>query len=164
VPDGHGAQCPTATNTPLTIVGQARGSSSARGADSTPNSAYSRLSGSATSSNGRSVTYGWSSSAGAWKTAFRKHESVAYKTITGQRDTQFGTNNGSQAFILDDEDGNSWVMKSASLIVDPSQAYESLKDLSGRLQPPHGWKFRTVVLQQDLVLTPDSGAAHITQD
>ena len=95
---------------------------------------------------------------------FRKHESVAYKPITGKRDTQFGINMGSQAFILDDPDSNSWVMKSASLIVDPSQTYDSLKDLGGRLQPPPGWTFRDVTLQQDLVLTPDNGAAKITQD
>jgi len=95
---------------------------------------------------------------------FRKHESVAYKTMTGKRDTQFGINAGSPAFILDDPDGNSWVMKSGSLIVDPSQTYESLKDLGSRLRPAPGWKFRTVVLQQALVLTPDKGTAHITQD
>jgi hypothetical protein len=94
----------------------------------------------------------------------RKHESVAYKPITGKRDTQFGINTGSLAFILDDPDGSSWVMKSASLIVDPGQTYDSLKDLGSRLQPPPGWKFRAVVLQQDLVLTPDNGAAKITQD
>ena len=63
---------------------------------------------------------------------FRKHESVAYKPITGKRDTQFGIDQGSQAFILDDPGGDSWVMKSASLIVDPSQTYDSLKDLGGR--------------------------------
>ena len=74
---------------------------------------------------------------------FRKHQSVAYKMITGKRDTQFGINKGSPAFILDDPDGNSWVMKSVSLIVDPNQAYESLKDLGSRLQSPPGWKFRT---------------------
>jgi hypothetical protein len=95
---------------------------------------------------------------------FRKHQSVAYKAITGKRDTQFGIDKGSLAFILDDPDGDSWVMKSASLIVDPSQTYDSLKDLGGRLQPPPGWIFRTAVLQQDLVLTPDNGAAKITQD
>ena len=95
---------------------------------------------------------------------FRKHESVAYKPITGKRDTQFGINKGSLAFILDDPDGDSWVMKSASLIVDPSQTYDSLDDLGGRLQPPPGWTFRDVTLQQDLVLTPDNGAAKITQD
>ena len=55
-------------------------------------------------------------------------------------------------------------MKSVSLIVDPGQTYESLKDLGDRLHPPPGWTFRAVMLQQDLVLTPDNGAAHITQD
>ena len=48
------------------------------------------------------------------------------------------------------------------LIVDPGQAYQSLKDLGSRLTPPPGWNFRAVVLDQDLVLTPDEGAAKIT--
>jgi hypothetical protein len=95
---------------------------------------------------------------------FRTHESVAYKTIHGKRDTHLGINKGSPTFILDDPDGNSWAMKSASLIVDPSQTYGSLKDLGSRLQPPSGWTFRAVVLQQDLVLTPQNGAVRITQD
>ena len=94
----------------------------------------------------------------------RKHESVAYKPITGKRDTQLGISKGSPAFLLDDPDGDSWCMKSASLIVDPGQTYESLKDLGGRLKPPPGWNFRAVLLDQDLVLTPDEGAARITQD
>ena len=92
----------------------------------------------------------------------RKHESVAYKPISGKRDTQLGINKGSPAFLLDDPDGESWCMKSASLIVDPSQTYDSLKDLVSRLNLPHGWNFRPVVLDQDLVLTPDNGAAKIT--
>jgi hypothetical protein len=94
----------------------------------------------------------------------RKHESVAYKLIRGKRDTQLGINKGSPAFLLDDPDGESWCMKSASLIVDPSQTYDSLKDLGSRLNLPHGWNFRPVVLDQDLALTPDNGAAKITQD
>ena len=94
----------------------------------------------------------------------RKHESVAYKQIHGKRDTQLGIDKGSPAFILDDPDGNAWVMKSASLIEDPDQTYESLKDLDGRLKPAPGWKFRAVVLDKDLVLTPDNGAVQITQD
>jgi hypothetical protein len=40
----------------------------------------------------------------------------------------------------------------------------SLKDLGGRLNPAPGWKFRTAVLEQDLVLTPDNGNVKITQD
>ena len=48
------------------------------------------------------------------------------------------------AFVLDDPDGNSWVMKSAGLIVDPTQTYESLEGpwcpspAGGRLVVPHG--------------------------
>ena len=37
-------------------------------------------------------------------------------------------------------------MKSASLIVDPHQTYDSLKDLGSRLKPAPAWKFRAVVL------------------
>ena len=33
-----------------------------------------------------------------------------------------------------------------------------------RLKPAPGWKFRTKVLEQDLVLTADNGAVSITQD
>ena len=94
----------------------------------------------------------------------RKHEAVAYKQITGKRDTQMGINAGSPAFLLDDPEGNTWCMKSAGLIVDPNQTYDSLKDLGSRLKPATGWSFRPVVLDQDLVLTPDNGRAVITQD
>ena len=94
----------------------------------------------------------------------RKHESVAYKPITGKRDTQLGINKGSPAFILDDPEGNSWVMKSASLITHPQQTYDSLKELGGKLTLPSGWAFRAEELEQDLVLTPDNGEARITQD
>ena len=55
-------------------------------------------------------------------------------------------------------------MKSASLILDPTQTYESLKDLGGRLHPAPGWAFRPVVLDRDLVLTSDNGNVKITQD
>jgi len=94
----------------------------------------------------------------------RQHESVAYKAISGKRDTQLGISKGSAAFLLDDPDGQSWCMKSAGLIVDPNQTYDSLKDLGSRLKLPPGWNFRPVVLDQDLVLTPDAGAVQITQD
>ena len=94
----------------------------------------------------------------------RKHESVAYKPITGKRDTQLGINKGSPAFLLDDPDGNSWCMKSASLIIDPSQTYESLKDLDARLEPPARLELpdRDPPTRPDPY--PDDGAAKITQD
>ena len=94
----------------------------------------------------------------------RKHEAVAYKQISGKRDTQLGINAGSAVFILDDPNGDSWCMKSASLIVDPEQTYESLEQLGDRLRPAPDWAFRTLVLKEDLILTPNDGNVKITQD
>jgi hypothetical protein len=91
-------------------------------------------------------------------------ESLAYKQMTGKRDTRMGFDKGTPLFMLDDPQGNTWVMKSASLIVDPKQTYESLKDLGSRLKPPTGWKFRTTTLDQDMIMTPRNGQATITQD
>jgi hypothetical protein len=90
---------------------------------------------------------------------------AAYKNITVGRHTKFGFDKGKQAFILDDPDGNPWVMKSFSLITHPDQKFEELGTLGSRLKLPPGWKFRAPVLEQDLILTPDKdGIAHITQD
>jgi hypothetical protein len=91
-------------------------------------------------------------------------ERLAYQPITGKRDTRFGINKGSPAFVLDDPDGNAWVMKSVSLILDPTQTYAGMNELGARLHLPAGWSFRPVLLDQDLVLTPDNGTARILQD
>jgi hypothetical protein len=88
-----------------------------------------------------------------------------YKIITVGRHTHFGFDKGKPVFILDDPEGNPWVMKSFSLITHPDQKFEELPTLGSRLKLPPGWKFRAPVLEQDLVLTPDKdGVAHITQD
>jgi hypothetical protein len=88
-----------------------------------------------------------------------------YKKITVTRHTRFGFNKGTRISVLDDADGNPWVMKSFSLITHPDQNFAEIATLGSRLKPPAGWKFRSVVLEQDLILTPDStGTAYITQD
>ena len=90
---------------------------------------------------------------------------AAYKYITVTRHTKFGFDKGKPVFILEDPEGNSWVMKSFSLITHPDQKFEELGTLGSRLKLPPGWKFRAPVLEQDLILTPDKdGIAHITQD
>lgn len=68
-----------------------------------------------------------------------------------------GINAGSPVFILDDPSGDSWCMKSASLIVDPDQTLESIERLGDRLRPAPDWSFRTLELKEDLTLTPDGG-------
>jgi hypothetical protein len=90
---------------------------------------------------------------------------AAYKNITVGRHTRFGFDKGKQVFVLEDPEGNPWVMKSMSLITHPDQKFEELGNLGSRLKLPAGWKFRAPVLEQDLILTPDKdGVAHITQD
>jgi hypothetical protein len=94
----------------------------------------------------------------------REGKDLSYAVMDAKRDTSMGIRKGSRAYILDDPQGNSWVMKSASLIKDPNQKFEDLKDLGSRLKLPPGWKFRSPILEQDLVFMTDNGKTHITQD
>ncbi|MGO9019601.1 MAG: hypothetical protein ACLQVJ_14755 [Syntrophobacteraceae bacterium] len=96
--------------------------------------------------------------------AIREGKDLSYQVMTAKRDTSMGIRKGSRAYILDDPQGNTFVMKSASLIKDPNQKFEDLKDLGSRLKLPPGWKFRSPILEQDLVFMTDKGLAHITQD
>lgn len=88
----------------------------------------------------------------------------AYVPMHALRDTSMGIRKGSRAFILDDPEGNSWCMKSASLIKDPDQKFEDLKDLGSRLKLPEGWSFRAPILEKDLVYLTDNGKTMILQD
>jgi hypothetical protein len=94
----------------------------------------------------------------------REGKDLSYAIMNVRRDTSMGIRKGSRAYILDDPQGNSWVMKSASLIKDPNQKFEDLKDLGSRLKLPPGWKFRSPILEQDLVFLTDNGKTQITQD
>lgn len=96
--------------------------------------------------------------------AIREGKDLSYAIMDAHRDTSMGINKGSRVYILDDPHGTSFVMKSASLIVDPNQKFDDLKDLGSRLKLPPGWKFRTLILDQDLVFMTDNGATNITQD
>ena len=93
-----------------------------------------------------------------------RKESLAYKQVTGKRDTSFGYDKGKPVFILDDPEGNTYVMKSINLYTNPDQTYEGISTLGERLELPADWNFRVEILEQDLVLTPDFGQALITLD
>lgn len=94
----------------------------------------------------------------------QNQDKLAYQKMTGKRDTKMGINKGTRVYLLDDPEGNTYCMKSAGLIIDPQQTYVSLKDLGSRLKPAPGWTFRTKILDQDLILTPNNGQAIICQD
>jgi hypothetical protein len=90
--------------------------------------------------------------------------STAYSPTTIERKRQFGFDKGKPVFILDDPDGNPWVMKSCGLMVDPTMSYEKLMTLGEKLRPAAGWQYRVQELEEDLILKPESGVAAIVQD
>ena len=49
-------------------------------------------------------------------------------------------------------------------IVDPTLEYENLANLGEKLKPAEGWKFRTVVLDEELTIVAVERKAHLVQD
>jgi len=94
----------------------------------------------------------------------REGKDLSYYVMDALRDTDMTIWKGSRVYILDDPDGNSFVMKSASLIKDPNQKFEDLKDLGSRLKLAEGWGFRTKILDQELVFKTKDGKSFIVQD
>jgi hypothetical protein len=87
------------------------------------------------------------------------------KNFTVTRHTRFGFNKGTRISVQDDSDGNPWVMRSFSLITFLNQTFGDIAAPGIRPELPADRTFRSVLLEQDRVLTPEkSGTAHITQD
>ena len=94
----------------------------------------------------------------------REGKDLSYAIMPALRDTAMTIWKGSRVYILDDPEGNSFVMKSASLIKDPNQKFEDLKNLGSRLKLAPGWKFRSKILEQELVFKTKDGKSFIVQD
>ena len=94
----------------------------------------------------------------------REGKDLSYAIMPALRDTDMTIWKGSRVYILDDPEGNSFVMKSASLIKDPNQKFEDLKDLGSRLKLASGWKFRSKILEEELVFKTKDGKSFIVQD
>ena len=93
-------------------------------------------------------------------------ESTPYKPVTIERDSGIGWNKGTTALLLDDPDGNTWIMKGFQLGLDPKYTYDEFV-AAGQSQfkkLPAGWTFRVKVLEQDLVERPEGGVATIMPD
>lgn len=93
-----------------------------------------------------------------------KQGGFAYKPMEVIRDTRMHINTGSPAFLLDDPEGYTYVMKSCDRIYHPEQKFSDLKGLGSKLKLPVGWKFRYVILKKDFSFYPDKGKGWIVQD
>lgn len=93
-------------------------------------------------------------------------ESTPYKSITIARDSGIGWNKGTTALLLDDAEGNTWIMKGFQVGLKPAYTFEQFV-AAGQSQfkkLPPGWKFRVKVLEKDLVERPEGGVATIMTD
>lgn len=87
-----------------------------------------------------------------------------YQPRSVARATRMGYTKGSTIFVIDDAQGNAWVMKGMNLGLKPVQSYAEAPDLGRRLKLPPGYRFRAVVLPAELVLIPADGIARIMPD
>jgi hypothetical protein len=90
----------------------------------------------------------------------------SYATMQIERKSQFSYKKGTTVFLIDDANGNTWVMKGFELGLKPRWTFEEFAaDPASKFkQLPAGWKFRTKVLDQDLIMIPASGIATIMPD
>ena len=68
--------------------------------------------------------------------------------------------------VLDDADGNTWIMKGFELGMHPERTYDEFMAAGPAIfkQLPAGWKARIVTLEQDNHEVPESGVATIMAD
>ncbi|WP_272700890.1 hypothetical protein [Desulfovibrio sp. Fe33] len=93
-------------------------------------------------------------------------ESKPYEPKTIARKSGIGWNKGTTVFLLDDADGNTWILKGFQLGLNPKHTYgefvASGADMFKKL--PDGWKVRVKTLDKDLIEKPENGLATIMPD
>lgn len=89
-----------------------------------------------------------------------------YEPMTIARESRLGWKKGTRVMVLDDADGNAWVIKGFQLGLEPRFTYDDFlaNGASYFKKLPPGWRFRVVTLQEDLVETPEGGVATIMSD
>jgi hypothetical protein len=76
-----------------------------------------------------------------------------YKPLQFNRVSTLIFQKGKPVFLLDDPNGTTWINKAYQTGVDPTLTYEGMATLDKHLKHlPKGWKFRSVVIDRDLVI------------
>jgi hypothetical protein len=93
-------------------------------------------------------------------------EAPAYEVMEIARASTFAWTKGTKVAVLDDADGNTWILKGFQLGLNPQQTYEEYlaKGAANYKNFPAGWTFRVKTLEKDLIEIPDDGMATIMQD
>ena len=86
-----------------------------------------------------------------------------YREQTINRDTIYSFKAGRPVFMLEGAGGSRYVMQAYAQIVDKTLDYAALPTLGGKLKLPSGWRYSSMVPEQDLVLGA-TGKATVVQD
>jgi hypothetical protein len=93
-------------------------------------------------------------------------ETTPYKNVTIARKSELGWRKGTTVVLLDDTEGNTYILKGFQLGLKPQFTYEQFvaAGQSNFKKLPAGWKFRVKTLDKDLIETPENGIATIMAD
>jgi len=96
----------------------------------------------------------------------RVSDSTLYEQITIERKSGVGWHKGITVALLDDADGNTYVMKGFELGLNPQYTYEDFITQNGKnfTMLPADWSFRVRTLEQDLIEKPEGGVATLVPD
>jgi len=93
-------------------------------------------------------------------------ETVPYQPMPIARKSGVGWNKGTTVILLDDAEGNTWLLKGFQMGLKPEYTYDEFiaggQDQFKKL--PAGWKFRVKTLEKDLIEIPEGGKATIMAD
>ena len=82
------------------------------------------------------------------------------------RDSKWAWTKGTKVALLDDAEGNTWILKGFQLGLNPQQTWEQFlaKGAVNYKTLPAGWKFRVATLEKDVIEIPDNNLATIMTD
>jgi hypothetical protein len=93
-------------------------------------------------------------------------ETTPYRPMSIARKSAVGWNKGTKVILLDDAEGNTWIMKGFQLGLKPLHTYDEFVAAAASTFKalPKGWKVRIKILAQDLNEKPEGGVATIMSD
>ncbi len=93
-------------------------------------------------------------------------ETVPYQPTPIARKSGLGWNKGTTVILLDDAEGNTWILKGFQMGLKPAYTYdEFIAGGQGQFKKlPAGWKFRVKTLEKALIEIPEGGKATIMAD
>jgi hypothetical protein len=93
-------------------------------------------------------------------------EGAPYEPMQIARTSKWGWTKSTKVALLDDAEGNTWILKGFQLGLDPQQTWDEYlaKGAANYKQLPQGWKFRVATLEKDVIEIPDNNLATIMTD